>query len=1111
LWVRSAIGRPLKGWRPYENWANAPGGITEEYLADDGLRLHDGSNPADDGASAVNGLLQIRKAVSVPGASIRLAGLSGVGKTRLVQALFDSRIGEHPLNPSQAFYADISTGPIPDPETFADQLLALRTRAVLIIDNCPPDLHGRLTQVCSNPDSLVSLLSVEYDVRDHLPEETSVFRLEPASDSIIEKLVLKRFAHISPVDGEAISRFSGGNARVAIALANTVEKGETLSGFRDDELFRRLFWQRNETSNSLLVSAEACSLVYSFDGVDTNSDKSEIAFLAELIDKPVNDLYRDVQTLLDRDLVQSRNVWRAVLPQAIANRLARSALNSIPTASIANAFIERAPERLVKSFSRRLSYLHDSAHAVQIVNGWLAHDGWIGRCISNLNTLGIEILRNIAPVSPDRTLDAIERAANGDHGASFTSRENEHHREFVRILGHLAYDQHLFARSVELLLRYTIAEKNEGRHTETRDSLQSLFYIHFSGTLASREIRASVIERLLQSDVEDKREVGFLLLDAALEAWHFSNAQEFSFGARPRDFGYEPQTREEIEAWFRTFIRLCVGFVISEDVATSERAAKILANKLRALWTSAGVLDDIEKAARDIIHKGPWNEGWAATRGIVRYDSKAFDEKTNARLHDLERLLRPNDLLAKARAFALSDQRTAFDLDEDYADEEAPLSGYRRAEATTLEVGIQVAEDPAALDALLPDLVSKYTQRMFIFGGGLAEGAMDRPQLWKRLHDQLARTPAEKRRNAVLRGFLASCAKFDRHFYDSVLDDLIVDPLLGPEFPDFQLTSALDARAIARLHQSLDAGIATVSSFRCLGFSARHESIHNDGLEKILRKILAKEGGVSVVLGILSMRIVTGEKETEGLHSEGIIDVARTALCMHPFDSGKDQDENGDHNLAEIAKVCFRNSDGKPAAEVVCARIADAVAQNQIYSFHYPALFNAIAEAQPIAFLDAFLGGSSISAHQRRRVFSDSLGLGKNPLRCISDNTLLLWCETDPVHRYPALLSVVQVISNAAPPEEPDWLPIVYSILERTSDLKAALDSLGDSVRLTTWRNSRTEVLERSAAVFKRLYDHDSTEVRSWAKTQHDRLREFAVTERERVSDQSRYRNETFE
>jgi len=117
LWVRNKIGRQLNGWRPYENWANAPGGIEEEYLLDDRLRLHDGTKPKNKGMSVKDGLQNLRSALSTPGTSVRLAGLSGVGKTRLVQAMFDERVGEQALDRSQAFYTNMSDSPNPDPRS----------------------------------------------------------------------------------------------------------------------------------------------------------------------------------------------------------------------------------------------------------------------------------------------------------------------------------------------------------------------------------------------------------------------------------------------------------------------------------------------------------------------------------------------------------------------------------------------------------------------------------------------------------------------------------------------------------------------------------------------------------------------------------------------------------------------------------------------------------------------------------------------------------------------------------------------------------------------------------------------------------------------------------
>ena len=67
LWVRNKIGRSLIGWRPYGNWANAPGGVEEEYLLDDGLRLHHGTRTEGKGLSVEAGLLKLRSALSAPG------------------------------------------------------------------------------------------------------------------------------------------------------------------------------------------------------------------------------------------------------------------------------------------------------------------------------------------------------------------------------------------------------------------------------------------------------------------------------------------------------------------------------------------------------------------------------------------------------------------------------------------------------------------------------------------------------------------------------------------------------------------------------------------------------------------------------------------------------------------------------------------------------------------------------------------------------------------------------------------------------------------------------------------------------------------------------------
>lgn len=265
-WVRARIGKSVPGWRSYEAWAFAPEGTDAAYLVDDAARIYAGGSTDGAGLSAIDGVNRIRGVLRESGKVVRLVGLSGVGKTRLVQALFDQRVGEQSLDPALAIYTNVADGPDPQPTGLASDLIAARTRAILVIDNCPPDLHHRLSELVRAQGSALSLITIEYDIRDDQPEGTDVFALAPSSTDLVEKLARQRYASLSQVDARTVADFSGGNARVAIALAETIGKNETIAGLTNADLFQRLFQQRHGHDEGLLLIAQACSLLYSFQG-----------------------------------------------------------------------------------------------------------------------------------------------------------------------------------------------------------------------------------------------------------------------------------------------------------------------------------------------------------------------------------------------------------------------------------------------------------------------------------------------------------------------------------------------------------------------------------------------------------------------------------------------------------------------------------------------------------------------------------------------------------------------------------------------------------------------------------------------------------------------------
>ena len=102
--------------------------------------------------------------------------------------------------------------------------------------------------------------------------------------------------------------------------------------------------------------------MYSFEGTDTSSQKSEIKFLASGAINPV--LTYSIVILLNlkrRNLIPIERRWeqRLCFRIAIANWLGKRALESIPKDTLVNGFLRSSEQAVVKVICRRLSYLHD--------------------------------------------------------------------------------------------------------------------------------------------------------------------------------------------------------------------------------------------------------------------------------------------------------------------------------------------------------------------------------------------------------------------------------------------------------------------------------------------------------------------------------------------------------------------------------------------------------------------------------------------------------------------------------------------------------------------------------------------------------------------------------
>jgi hypothetical protein len=298
-------------------------------------------------------------------------------------------------------------------------------------------------------------------------------------------------------------------------------------------------------------------------------------------------------------------------------------------------------------------------------------------------------------------------------------------------------------------------------------------------------------------------------------------------------------------------------------------------------------------------------------------------------------------------------------------------------EEITRQIGAQIAQDTDTLKILLPELVATRNARLYLFGQGLADGCSDKQKLWKILRSQLEKTPPEDREINVFCGFLSSCAEKDPTFYQSTLDSLIKDKVLGKWFPYLQTTSPIDQRGVERLKEALDIGIAQIGVYERLAWGRAHESINDNDLADLLRKINSKEGGIDVVIEILKMRFHRSN-EPPREYSENLIGVARDVLSKYSFPDERRTRQNLDYSLAQIVPICLIGRDGNKAAVEMCQHVEKAITDNRIYAFDFGIIKYSCAYSAHRVF-GRVSRDRRIEDYRRGRIFSADFERRENP------------------------------------------------------------------------------------------------------------------------------------
>jgi len=1055
VWVKKELGQPISGWKPYGAWAYHESDVTAEYILDDKAKL---ITPSSEAVSILGGINILRQALRKSEA-VRLVGLSGVGKTRLVQALFDERINtkEPCIEKEFVIYGDISDALEPQPQLMLESILENKSRSILIIDNCGSELHGKLVELLKKYGNQgVSLLTIEYDIREDLPDHTACYRLESSSNSVIEKFIRNKFAQLSELDVQKIVEFSDGNARVAYALANTAQQSGELAQLKNNELFNRLFHQKHDPNNlDLLITAKYASLVYSF-----NVDDEELETLARLAGFPAKAFRANLNELTRRGLLQSRGCWRAVLPHAIANNLAKLVLDDLGTSELVSILTHKN-KRFARSFSRRLGYLHESRVAQDLVRKLLTPSGKL-YLLESLSDDEKVMVTNLAPVAPDAMLCCLESAVNRP---AFLSDADDFGQWKTTLL-HFAYDAELFNRVLTLLVLLSFSSTTVQTKNNEFSDITGLFSFVLSGTEAPPEVRLAAIQSLIDNQESNKVALGFACFKTALHYGHFTSSfWSFDFGARSRTYGWKPKDKRDYVRWYVPLLDYLSQLI--RDDRHSKMAIDLLIDCFYELYQLQIIRNKVLEIADFLDASSHFPSLLSVLKHTLHWQKDQLTESDKNVLIALMNKLSPQTEIDALRYLLCVKKRHFYD-------DEGERLDYENIHNEMVNQGKVFAcrnDWYDLLPCMLSDDVSYYIHD---FGWGLAQAhnnPMDLLGILLRKAEE-ARNESVNLDTRIVDGILRGWNEKTPEAVDVFLESIHEDSVWSSYFIRWQLeikpydTDKAYERLLRKADEATDSH--ELMAFTGLSSGCRLHDYSTEQLLALSRVIMSKPSGLSVVLDIWYMAVYCAKEKDSSYQSE--LKLSAQHLLEQLNWSAIEKYGNDGHHLLDVMDYAYHDLGANEQIEKTIQHfvehmiVSDWVVISALanYLFYFMERF-------PQATLDN-LYAQQTHENFKRVISTLTSGFVRQERSFNYDVEVIMnWCqgEHQKLMLIASMFRLFKIKGDTFVDEDSSLIePVSLALLRAASMHRDLLEKVFESFSPNHWSGSRANIMEKRMQLF---------------------------------------------
>ena len=1040
---------------------------------------------------------RIRESVVRTASVLRLVGLSGIGKSRLVlESLAHSSEVDDPATQLDhlVMYAVASGSGFQRISDTVEKLVDSGLRAVAVVDDCELEQHQILAGLVKRSTSRVSLVTIDDEVPRTISGATTS-KIDEAPHELGNGIVDQILPEIASEDRRRLVQFAKGFPEIAKRIAEAWSINVPIAHFTDDHLVDRYIFGHSPIDEALLLKSSRMLAAFGLLGWEQPVDE----LLNQVTDADLgaskDELRAGITNLLQRGIVQKRGRFVTLRPRPIAMNLAERQWEEWAPAQWDRVLAGDLNPELKRFAARQLAAINTTDVAKRVAKHICRQDGPFSS-IQNLIKPGHpQIISSLAEIDQLRVAELVEIMISDID--DLRQVQGDLRRNLVYASEKIAFDPRSFDSGAGLLLELATHE-NESWVNNATGLFEGLFTLYLGGTAADGEARISYLDNVINAHNAEQSVVLVKALSAGASLGPFDRTVGAeSHGSLEAYESWKPSTNEDIREYITAFVDRLATFA-SDDTEAGALAKKELGGHVCSL-VKGGFVDLVETIVAKMVKQGMyWPDGLRGVYATLTFEID-LDEKTIKRVQKLAEVLQPSDVASRVSRL-VTDRITFEGKWTGTLDHEGTYTRDVDAVSTLAE---ELLADAQALDACLPALVKGRQIMAYEFGKSLG-GIVDDPmELYESIEQATFETSEEERDLDLLVGYVRGLQENHPATVQSLKQRFLDVHHLVPAFSTLCLRLGhITTSDVELAVDALRKGVMRPSQlgpWTAGGLLSNVAAVDVTPLFEVL--IDHSSEGLAQAADLMGMYVYRSPEKLAEI-SDQIVVLAENASGWKT-NYGQSM---ADYHFQQLMESMLSRGRGDRGARSTALALAknlaafDEYGEKRLLEPVLPTLLSGFPEiAWPII-------GQAIVSDERKAFLlrfelSDLTFVGENPdpaILNLPEDVLFAWCYSNPDRAPTFAAEVLPVLTTLdVNANDRDIHPSILRLIDEFGDRQDVLEAIGSNIDTFGWSGSATEYFRLFDEPLRKLFGHEKRDVRIWARKMiaaleeaHDRARD---------------------